>query len=142
MQEREFINRFRLATNADSPWDRVLVQAPKPTGVNAATAILSHPTLGLKLVNGAGDMLDSLTKYVGDLLRYRSPVRYLYLSTYTAQKKMVKRLYNQREGQTNRDETNNNRNRTLTSIQNVQSLPPPTESLSTQIIQQILKLFI
>src|SRR5699024_83314 len=62
---------------SDSPFDRVWTKLPpKPA------PIVFTPTLGLKLASGAGDMLDSMAKFVSDIIRYRTPVRYLFLSTY------------------------------------------------------------
>lgn len=95
-----------MATERDSPWDRVLLKASSlkltsgglgTGGSPAAQAILKNPTLGLKLVNGAGDMLDSLTKYVSDLLRYRTPVRYFLLSSYTNRRRLYYHHQQQRE---------------------------------------------
>ncbi|KAH9399306.1 hypothetical protein TYRP_018219 [Tyrophagus putrescentiae] len=115
LREREFAGRYRMATERDSPWDRVLLKASSlktaaagaagtgagtsgPSGPSSsAQALLQKPSLGLKLVNGAGDMLDSLTKYVGDLLRYRTPVRYYLLSSYTNRRRMYYHHQHQRD---------------------------------------------
>ena len=147
MREREFNNRFRLATGKDSPWNRVLVKQPKPVGAAAASAILTNPTLGLKLANGAGDMLDSLTKYVSDLLRYRTPVRYFFLSTYTNKRQLFNKRVQLRTTESGDsldsgdyqneivDFTNKKSNSTQTST----TLKPSNQSILSQIIQNALK---
>ena len=81
LREREFSTSYRIAQLSDSPWERVVTKIPKQ-------GVISNPafqpsTMSLKLVNGAGDMLDSFTRYLADILINRSPLRYLYLSTYS-----------------------------------------------------------
>lgn len=84
MKEREFSQSYRLARSHDNPWEVAVVKGSKPLG--NIPAGIRNPPLPLKLANGAGDMLSSLTKYISDFLRHRTPIKYLYLVTY-AQKK-------------------------------------------------------
>lgn len=81
IEEAEFSPSFRLADLTDSPWTRVLRPTPRRP---ATLAPLQDPSLGLKLVNGAGDMADSLAKYVADMLVHRSPLRYLFFALFSA----------------------------------------------------------
>lgn len=43
--------------------------------------MIKQPALGLQLANGAGDMLDSITKFVEDFLKHRTPVKYFLVKS-------------------------------------------------------------
>ncbi|KAH7643279.1 hypothetical protein HUG17_9970 [Dermatophagoides farinae] len=76
MRESEFASRYRMATYEDSPWERIWTRPTRPQ----TSSMLTKPTLGLKLVNSAGDMLDSMTRFMVDALRSQTLLRYLFLS--------------------------------------------------------------
>lgn len=84
MKEREFVEHYRLAGTGDSPWEVAVVKGARPLG--NIPAGIRNPPLPLRLANGAGDMLNSFTKYVGDFLRHRTPIKYLFLATYQKNK--------------------------------------------------------
>ena len=149
LREREFAGRYRMATERDSPWDRVLLKASSlktaaagaagtgtsgtsgPSGPSSsAQALLQKPSLGLKLVNGAGDMLDSLTKYVGDLLRYRTPVRYYLLSSYTNRRRMYYHHQHQRDDK--EEDTK------MPPPLNITSSSPPSSTLFRSVLGQLI----
>lgn len=70
IREREFAQNYRMATYSDSPWELIWTRPKKPQ----TSSTLSKPNLSLKLMNGAGDMLDSLARFVANTIKNNIPL--------------------------------------------------------------------
>ncbi len=69
LREKEFVQKFRMATLDDNPFKRFrasTVETPSPL------APIMQP-IGIRIANGMGDMFTSFTKYVGDFVYLRVP---------------------------------------------------------------------
>ncbi|KAF7491165.1 Phospholipase D LspiSicTox-betaIE1ii [Sarcoptes scabiei] len=92
--EPEFVNRFRMAQFSDSPWERIQTRHARPSTSSFSSQTRPSSNLSLKLMNGASDMLESFSRFLFDAIRHHTPLRYLYLSTYSPQKRQLKqRIY-------------------------------------------------
>ncbi|OTF78003.1 hypothetical protein BLA29_007662, partial [Euroglyphus maynei] len=78
MREREFSSKYRMATYEDSPWERIWTLPPRPQ----TSSVLGKPTLGLKVMNGAVETLDSMARFMVDAFKSQTLLRYLFLSSY------------------------------------------------------------
>ncbi len=69
LRENEFVQKFRMATQDDNPFERVRTrtnETPSPL------APIMQP-IGMRIAHGMGDMFTSFTKYVGDFVYLRVP---------------------------------------------------------------------
>lgn len=72
LREKEFVKKFRLATQSDNPWERFRSRKDDSLSISAA---ISQP-IGFRIVHGIGDMFTSFTRYVGDFAYLRNPFRF------------------------------------------------------------------
>ena len=137
MRESEFASRYRMATYEDSPWERIWTRPTRPQ----TSSMLTKPTLGLKLVNSAGDMLDSMTRFMVDALRSQTLLRYLFLSSYK-QRQQQQQSYNYNYYRTmDHDDDDDNDGNNVESNDSV-TTTTTTELVIARIIQLLMKLVI
>ena len=69
LRESEFAKSFRLATQEDSPWERIQARVDfKPSPAAPATQPVTA-----RWASGFGDVLTSLAKYLRDFVYLRVP---------------------------------------------------------------------
>lgn len=90
IREREFAQNYRMATYSDSPWELIWTRPKKPQ----TSSTISKPNLSLKLMNGAGDMLDSLARFVANTIKNNIPL-FKYIQEQQQHQKRKRKLQQQ-----------------------------------------------